>query len=233
MGYLYHELGDFRGARGEYNRLIELDTSGPYGPAARLNLANMDAESGAVERARQEYDALLADNLGDTSARLSRALLELRQGQAERAYIDCASCSRGRRTEESRRGPGDSSPGALAPGPPRRGDRRRDKAQRARPGPAHERLRQRAILAARRFDLLQLDQPDELALLPLGGRRLTADLRAAAVRPRPARARPPRRDLPGIPHAGGDPGGPGPESNGGRRGDPGSPGFALLAHEAT
>ncbi len=53
-------------------------------------------------------------------------------------------------------------------------------AQQARPSPAHERLRQRTILAARRFELLQLDQPDELALLPLGGRRLTADLRAAA-----------------------------------------------------
>jgi tetratricopeptide (TPR) repeat protein len=54
------------------------------------------------------------------------------------------------------------------------------RAQQFRHTPALERLRQRAILAARRLDLLQLDEPEELALLPLGGRRLRADLQAAA-----------------------------------------------------
>ncbi len=49
----------------------------------------------------------------------------------------------------------------------------------SQPSPTHERLRQRTILAARRLDLLQLDWPDEIALLPLGGRRLSADLQAA------------------------------------------------------
>ncbi len=83
LGYLYHELGNFRDARVEYDRVIQLDTSGTYASAARLNLANMDAESGAVDRARQEYDALLADNLRDSTARLSRA---------------CWNCERARRT---------------------------------------------------------------------------------------------------------------------------------------
>jgi tetratricopeptide (TPR) repeat protein len=54
-------------------------------------------------------------------------------------------------------------------------------AQRMQPSPTHERLRQRTILAARRFDLLQLDWPDEMALLPLGGKRLEADLKAAVA----------------------------------------------------
>ena len=61
MGYLYHELGRLSSAlAASITALIEIDPAGPFGPAARLNLANMDAESGEVERARQEYDALLA-----------------------------------------------------------------------------------------------------------------------------------------------------------------------------
>ena len=79
--------------------MIELDTAGIYAPAARLNLANMDAESGAVDRARREYDALLAEDLRDTTALLSRALLELRQGQANRATIG-DSCTHRRRKRE-------------------------------------------------------------------------------------------------------------------------------------
>ena len=51
MGYLYYEVGDFARARAEYTRLIQLDGSGPFSPAARLNLANMDAESGGIDRA--------------------------------------------------------------------------------------------------------------------------------------------------------------------------------------
>ena len=53
-------------------------------------------------------------------------------------------------------------------------------AQRDRPSPAHERLRQRAILAAHRIENLQLDRPEEVELFPVGGRRLTHDLEAAA-----------------------------------------------------
>jgi eukaryotic-like serine/threonine-protein kinase len=181
MGYLYHELGDFRRAREEYNTLIELGSSGPYGPSARLNLANMDAESGAVERARQEYDALLSEDFGDTSARLSRALLELRQGQPQRAYIDCSVLlERGIDLKKPDEALAARAKALLLMGRGEEAIADATRAQRARPGPTYERLRQRTILAARRFDLLQLDQPDEVALLPLGGRPLTADLNAAA-----------------------------------------------------
>jgi eukaryotic-like serine/threonine-protein kinase len=181
LGYLYYELGNFQDARGEYNEVINLDISGMYASAARLNLANMDAESGAFDQARQEYDALLSSDLRDNSARLSRALLELRQGQANRAYIDCSALLELQENSKDRdqvlttralallllnRPVEALSDAALA--------------QQIRPGPARERLRQRAILAARRIDLLQLDQPDEVVLFPLGGRRLTADLRTAA-----------------------------------------------------
>ncbi len=54
-------------------------------------------------------------------------------------------------------------------------------ARRIHPCPAHDRLAQRTFLAARRYDLLQLDRPENLAMFPLGGRRLKAELRAAAA----------------------------------------------------
>jgi tetratricopeptide (TPR) repeat protein len=54
-------------------------------------------------------------------------------------------------------------------------------AQALRPCPAYQRLCQRAVLAAGRFDALQLDRPEEISHLPLGGRRLESDLRSAAV----------------------------------------------------
>ncbi|HEX3447879.1 MAG TPA: protein kinase [Isosphaeraceae bacterium] len=180
-GYLYYELGNFHDARVEYNRVIELDTSGMYAPAARLNLANMDAESGAVGRARQEYDALLADDLRDTSARMSRALLELRQGQANRAYIDCSTLLDMQENAKDRdQVLATRALALLLLNRPAEAIADAREAQQIRPGPARERLRQRAILAARRIDLLQLEDPDEVALLPLRGRRLTADLRATA-----------------------------------------------------
>ena len=97
------------------------------------------------------------------------------------------------------------------------------------PSPTHERLRQRTILAARRLDLLQLDWPDEMALLPLGGRRLTADLQRRRRRTGPAGADQSRRDLPGRPHAGGDPGSAGTPRGGGCRGGQGPLRFDRFA----
>ena len=53
LGYLYYALGDFASARGAYDHVIELDNTGLYGPAARLNRANIDAELGSVEAAQR------------------------------------------------------------------------------------------------------------------------------------------------------------------------------------
>ena len=54
-------------------------------------------------------------------------------------------------------------------------------ARRIHPCPAHDRLAQRTFLAARRYDLLQLDRPENFAMFPRGGQRLEAELRAAAA----------------------------------------------------
>ena len=191
LGYLYQELGDFPGARREYAHLIAKGPTGLYAPAARLNQANIDAESGAVERARQEYDALLADDVRDTSARLSRALLELREGQAERAYVDAgALLEPGVRLSNRDEALAVRALALLLLGRPVEAIADATEAQRLRPSPPHERLRQRTLLAARRLDTLQLEEPAELALFPAGGRRLVADLKATAdALDRAARAR--------------------------------------------
>jgi len=181
LGYFYQELGDFGGARREYDRVIAGDLSVPYVASARLNRANIDAESGAIERARQEYDLLISEDLNDTSARFSRALLELREGQAERARVDCdALLDPKLKIAAPDQVLATRALALLLLGRPTEAIADASKAQRIGPSPAHERLRQRALLAARRLDDLQLDQPAELTLFPLGGRRLTADLHATA-----------------------------------------------------
>ena len=182
LAYLYQQVGDFAKARDQYDQIIKADGFGIYARAARLNLANIDAESGAPERARQAYDALIFEDLTDTAARKSRALLELRLGQAERAAIDLTALLEAKTRVKNR----DEllAERALAflllgRGPQAVTDA--DEAQRTRPSPAHERLLQRALLAARRAESLQLERPEEVMVFPVGGNRLTLDLRAAAV----------------------------------------------------
>ncbi len=102
LGYLYQELGYFHDADAQYKAVMASDESGVYARAARLNRANIAAESGDVDRARQEYDALLLSDLDDTAARHSRALLELRLGQAERAAIDLTALLDGKRRLRNR-----------------------------------------------------------------------------------------------------------------------------------
>jgi tetratricopeptide (TPR) repeat protein len=64
-------------------------------------------------------------------------------------------------------------------------------AQRLKPCPSYQRLWQRALLAAGRYGELQLDRPEEISLLPVGGAWLARDLRAAAKK-LPLLARGPR-----------------------------------------
>ena len=181
LGYLDQELGDFKRASDSYREVTKSDDSGIYARAARLNQANIAAESGAVDRARQEYDALLLSDLNDTAARHSRALLELRLGQAERAAIDLTALLDQRQPLRNR----DDVLAARALAflmLGRSADAVADatEAQRLRPSPSHERLRQRALLAAHQTEGLELDRPEDLALLPLSGQRLRLDLQAAA-----------------------------------------------------
>ena len=51
LAYLFQQVGDFKCAKEHYALVVAADGSGDYARAARLNTANIDAESGAVERA--------------------------------------------------------------------------------------------------------------------------------------------------------------------------------------
>ncbi len=81
-------MGDFVNARRDYDRLIEENGTDDDGRAARLNRANLDADSGEFERARKAYSDLLAEDLRDTEVRFSRAILELRLGRPALAEKD-------------------------------------------------------------------------------------------------------------------------------------------------
>jgi eukaryotic-like serine/threonine-protein kinase len=182
LAYLYQQVGDFAKAREQYDFIVGADGSGVYARAARLNLANIDAESGAPERARQAYDALIVEDLTDTAARKSRALLELRLGQAERAAIDLTALLEAKNGVKNRDELlAERALAFLLLGRAPQAVSDADEAQRTRPSPAHERLRQRALLAARRAEGLQLERPEEVMVFPVGGARLTLDLRAAAA----------------------------------------------------
>ncbi|HZW30453.1 MAG TPA: protein kinase [Isosphaeraceae bacterium] len=189
LGYVYQELGDFPRARAEYDRVTATNARDRVARAARLNRANLDAESGSVDRARDEYDALLMLEPRDTAARLSRALLELRMGQAARAEQDLNALLDARLPQEYRLSSRSRievvSARALArllTGRTAWALRDASEAREAHPCPAHERLWQRALLAAGRYQDLRVDRPEALARLPLGGGWLRADLRQAVDR---------------------------------------------------
>ncbi|MGP0066504.1 MAG: protein kinase domain-containing protein [Isosphaeraceae bacterium] len=181
LGYVHQELGDFARARAEYEEVIRSNDADSYARAARLNRANLDAESGHVDRARKEYDALMSLDLGDAAARQSRAILELRMGQSDLAEKDLNSLLE---MGFPLKHPGEilaaRALARLLGGRPAEALEDASEARRAYPSPAHERIWQRALLAARRFDSLQFDRPESLWLLPVGGDRLEADLRLAA-----------------------------------------------------
>ncbi len=182
LGYLYQELGDFARARDEYDEVTRSDSTDSFARAARLNRANIDVESGAVDRARAEYDALLTLDLSDTAVRHSRALLELRLGQAASAEKDLsAPAGDGLYLEASRRDPGRAGTGPAPGGPHRRGARwtrpRRAGSTLARPTSGSGSARCWPTDASTSSSSTG---PTPSPCLPIGGQRLHADLRAAA-----------------------------------------------------
>ncbi len=182
-GVLYQTMGDFVRARKDYDAVAKQDARDDHGRTARLNTANLDAESGELARALREYDALLAEDIRDTSARQSRAILELRMGRPLLADRDLSVLLKMTSVKDKKRVEflAGRAQARLMMG--RADDAVADasEARRIHPYPAHDRLEQRALLAARRYDRLAIDRPDDVALLPLQGAGLAADLRAAAA----------------------------------------------------
>lgn len=180
LGYVHQVLGDFASAREQYEATLAADPAGDYGRAARLNLATLDAESGFVDRARSRYAALLKDKPNDVAALYSQALLDLRLGRPESAVAGLDILIEGENRPRKRSDLlATRAVARLMLG--RKRDAAEDAKQAARldPKPSRDRLVSRTLLAAGMFDQLQLDRPDEMALFPLGGEALRADLIAA------------------------------------------------------
>ncbi|HWE38281.1 MAG TPA: protein kinase [Isosphaeraceae bacterium] len=197
-GIVRDQLGDDRGARARYERLIASRPGAALARAARMNLAKLDLKAGDLDRARLAYDALLAADDGDANARLGRALLDLRTARPEAAEAGLTLLLRPGDLDRLRaEAAADADEvhalralARLALGRPAEALGDAEVARGLRGGPARDRLRVRALLAAGRdLDLIAtagLDDPDELDRLPAAGPRLAADLRAAIGRLRPA-----------------------------------------------
>ena len=112
LGLVKQVKGDDAGARAAYDAVIASGPDNPFASAARLNRAKLDIDAGAIDRARAEYDSLLAANPRDLPARLSRALLALRSGRPAVAdrRPDHAPRPESRASRRDSRGPCQSTP---------------------------------------------------------------------------------------------------------------------------
>jgi len=183
FGVIHRALGDLDAARRDYATLIDSAATSPEARAARTNLARIDVESGALDRAQAAYDALLAEDPNDGTARLGRALLALQRGRTAEAEADLS--------EALGRNP---IPGnvpdlrvnraiaRLLLGHAAEAEADAAAAWHAQPTPGHQRLWTRTLLALGRVEELRLDDPDEIARLPLRGPALLDSLYAAAGR---------------------------------------------------
>ena len=180
-GLVLQALGDVAAARAAF---VGVSGPGPLARAALLDRARLDASTGRGVDAAEAYDSLLAEGRDDgvgPAALLGRAVLSLRRGKFADADADLT---------QLLAKPDVYRPDALAARAVAR--LRQGRAAEAEvdaegalallPGPARERLRDRARLAAGHEATIRLDRPEALRRWPVGGRALVADLRAAAVR---------------------------------------------------
>ena len=178
LGLVRQSLGDLAGARAEYAAVIASDPSSRYAWAARLNRAKLEADAGATAVARAEYDALVTEMPEDREARLGRALLALRLARPAEAEADLTAVLRVSGPRAARAEVlAFRALARLAEGHPADALADADEARRLQPGPFHDRLHTRALLALNRGDELALTSPDDLTRLPVNGVVLRDDLR--------------------------------------------------------
>jgi serine/threonine protein kinase/Tfp pilus assembly protein PilF len=196
-GRITQRLGDFPSALHHYDTVIATDKGGDLARRARLNRARIDEELGPGGRARawSFYDSLLRANPADSEARLHHALHALRSGRPNVAEDDLTYLLGKAGTEASnasRRAALLSARALSRVAQIRPADAMRDadSAVRVDPSPGRARVHLRVALAAGRDDELAIVDPDEIDRLPVAGKQLAADLRAAAERLRVAVDRP-------------------------------------------
>jgi eukaryotic-like serine/threonine-protein kinase len=196
LGLVHQALGDTHAARADYEEVIRLGPDTPYARAARLNRAKLDVDAGALDRARAEYDRLIASDPDDAPARLGRALLALRAGRPNEAEADLSrvladpneDSLEQERSSLRARAFTHRALARLALGRAMEAEADAESAFLLDASPSHERLWNRTLVAAGRETDLRIDTPDDVALWPASGRALVADLRAAADRLRAQKA---------------------------------------------
>jgi tetratricopeptide (TPR) repeat protein len=163
--------------------LIASAADSPEARAARTNLARIDAETGAADQARTAYDALLDEDPDDGAARFGRALLALQQGRTAEAEADLTAAIDGNKIPADL--PDLRATRAVAwllLGRAAEAEADAAAVWQARPTSSHQRLWTRTQLAVGRLGELRLDDPAEVARLPLPGPALWDSVYAAAVR---------------------------------------------------
>ena len=180
-GFVRQFMGNYQGAREDYNEVIA-DSSSPDASLARLNLAQIDADSGQIGTAMREYTSLLEDNPADTQARQGRALLQMRQGQAEAAEADLDELllqTTGREDSFRAQALASRAMVRLVLGKPAEAEADALAALRIEPIPSHERLWTRTLFALGKVRELRIDRPEDIENLPIRGKGLRSGMRAA------------------------------------------------------
>jgi eukaryotic-like serine/threonine-protein kinase len=185
-GVTRQRIGDFVGARKDYEATSKLDPTGRVGRDARRNLARLEADSGATSAALARYDSLIASDPTDDLSIRGRIRLLLRIGRADLAEADL-SLLLGRARDDDR-APllAERAMSRLALDRPLQAEADASTAFGLNPSDSNARLLGRARLALGKDPGNWPDRPDAFDGWPDGGDALRADLRAAVARLNPA-----------------------------------------------
>ena len=180
-GLIRLRLGDFDGARSDFEAAIAVDPGGETSRDAERNLASLEADSGAPAAALSRYNALVASDPNDL-ARRARVRLLIRIGRAGLAEDDLDFLVASASPELEPQLLAERSAARLAQDRPIEAEDDALEAFRLQPSASNARLLDRARLASRKDLDRWPDRPDGFDAWPDGGPALRADLLAAAGR---------------------------------------------------
>jgi eukaryotic-like serine/threonine-protein kinase len=194
-GIVRQRLGDFPGARRDYDAVILARGERWMARDARRNLARLEADRGFDRVALARYDALVASDQGDFLSRRGRVRLQLRRRRPDSAEADLTFLIASASPVDRATYLAERAVARLAMDRPIEAEADALTAFRMEPTTANARLIDRARLASQ-IDLESWpDDPNAFDAWPDGGPTLGADLRSAALRLESKASQP---DDPGI-----------------------------------